>query len=90
MKELLGVLRPKTSHKLFIESGFADYSRVEVEEKDGELIKITRSNDEGAMVTYIPDTGLVAELPEGDVFLPLRGELVKASPKSGQAVVISH
>ena len=78
------------SHKLFIESGFAGYSQVEVEEKDGELVKISRSNNKGAMVTYIPDTSLVDELPEGDIFLPLRGELVKTSPRVGQVVIISH
>jgi hypothetical protein len=78
------------SHKLFIESGFAGYSQVEVEEKDDELVKISRSNNKGAMVTYIPDTSLVDELPEGDIFLPLRGELVKTSPRVGQVVIISH
>jgi len=78
------------SHKLFIESGFAGYSKVEVEEKDGELVKISRSNNKGAMVTYIPDTSLVDELPEGNIFLPLRGELVKTSPRVGQVVIISH
>ena len=78
------------SHKLFIESGFAGYSQVEVEEKDGELVKISRSNNKGAMVTYIPDTSLVDELPEGNIFLPLRGELVKTSPRVGQVVIISH
>jgi len=78
------------SHKLFTGSGLAYYSKVEVEEKDGELIKITRSNDKGGMVTYIPDTSLVADLPVGDVFSPLRGELVKAAPKSGQVVIISR
>lgn len=78
------------SHRLFIESGFAGYSQVEVEEKDGELVKISRSNNKGAMVTYIPDTSLVDELPEGDIFSPLRGELVKTSPRVGQVVIISH
>ena len=78
------------SHRLFIESGFADYPRVELEERDGELVKITRSNDKGATVAYIPDTNLVDEFPEGDIFSPLRGELVKTTPKSGQVVIISH
>lgn len=77
------------SHKFFIESGFADYARVEVEEKDGELIKITRSNDKGDSVSYLPDIRLVDELPEGSIFLPLTGESVKSIPKSGQAVVAS-
>jgi len=78
------------SHRLFIESGFADYPIVEAEERGGELIKITRSNDKSDMVTYIPDTSLVAELPVGDVFSPLRGELVKEVPNSGQVVIISR
>ncbi len=79
-----------TSHKLFIESGFTDYPRVEVEEKDGELVKITRSDRNGANVVYIPDVSLVDELPEGNIFSPVRGELVKALPKSGQVVIISR
>lgn len=77
------------SHKLFIESGFADYSKIEVEENRGELTQITRSNEKGNFVSYIPDVKLVDELPEGSVFSPLRGEFTKSFPKSGQVVIIS-
>ena len=77
------------SHKLFIESGFADYPKVEIEEKDGELVKITRSNSKGSMVTYIPDASLIDDLPEGNIFSPLKGEILKTSPRTGQIVIIS-
>ncbi len=96
-KQTLGeAMRLKTpqligsSHKLFIESGFADYSKVEVEERDGELVNITRSNDKGSVVTYIPDANLVDDLPEGDIFSPLKNEMLKTSPRTGQIVIISR
>ena len=76
------------SHKLFIESGFVDYKKVEVEEKDGELIKITRTNDQGDSVCYIPELSLIDNLPKGKVFLPLTGEFVGGCPKKGQAVIV--
>lgn len=82
--QLLGL-----SHKFFIERDFMSYSEVEVEEKDSEMIKITRSNSQGNMVTYLPDLGLVRNLPEGDIFLPTRGSYAKDLPKDGQAVIIS-
>lgn len=83
--QLLGL-----SHKFFLDSDFANYSQVEVEERQDELIKITRSNSNGRLVAYIPDINLVDVLPEGDIFSPTRGELVKATPKTGQVVIISR
>lgn len=77
------------SHRLFIESDFASHQRVEVEEQDGNLVKITRSDNDGSMVAYIPDTSLVNQLPEGKVFSPLSGEMVRSVPGIGQAVIIS-
>lgn len=82
--QLLGV-----SHKLFLDSNFAGYPQVEVEEKQGEMIKITRSRGDGKFVVYIPNVSLVNRLPEGDIFSPARGELVKTTPESGQIVIIS-
>lgn len=77
------------SHRLFLGSDFASYPRVEVEEKEGELVKITRSKGD-KFVAYIPDVSLVSELPEGNTFSPTRGELIKNSPKTGQVVIVSR
>lgn len=77
------------SHKFFLNSNFASYPKVEVEEKQGELIKITRCKDNGEFVSYFPNVKLIDELPVGKVFLPLRGELTKATPRTGQVVIIS-
>jgi len=82
--QLLGL-----SHKLFLDSNFANYAKVEVEENEGEMVMITRSREDGKFVAYVPDVSLVDELPEGDTFSPLRGEFIKTAPKSGQVVVIS-
>lgn len=76
------------SHKLFVTSGFMDYKKVEVEEKGGELIKITRTNDRGDWVCYVPELSLTNDLPKGEIFLPLTASYVKEWPKSGQAVII--
>ena len=78
------------SHKFFLSSNFANYSTVEVEEENGKLIKITRSNADGDTVSYIPDVSLARRLPEGSFFIPFSGEFVKNLPKSGQVVIISH
>jgi hypothetical protein len=77
------------SHRLFLNSDFANYPQVEVEEKEGELVKITRAKKDGRFVVYVPEVSSVDEIPEGDIFSPLRGELVKAAPKAGQVVFIS-
>jgi len=90
--EAMGLKTPQllgTSHKFFIDSDFANYSHVEVEE-NGELVKITRTNNDGNFVTYIPDVSLVDELPDGDIFSPAKGALLKVVPKVGQIVVISR
>lgn len=79
-----------TSHKFFLDSNFADYPQVEVEEKEGDLIKITRSENGGKFVTCMPDISVVDELPEGNVFSPTKGKLVKNIPKAGQVVIISR
>lgn len=78
------------SHKLFIGSGFMNYPQVEVEEKNGELIIITRRDEKGKFVSYIPDIQLVSELAEGNLYLPSKGEFAKSPPKSGQIVVFSR
>lgn len=82
--QLLGI-----SHQIFIESGFANYSKVEVEESGGELTKITRSDNEGDFISYIPDVSLIDKLPQGRIFLPLRGKFAKSHPNEGQVVVFS-
>lgn len=75
------------SHQLFIRSGVANYPEIKVEEKEGELVKITRSNNQGNVIIYIPDVSLVKDLPEGDIFLPTKGNFVKVLPKNGQVVI---
>jgi len=82
---LLGI-----SHQLFVNSGFANYRTVEVEEKDGELVKISRFNDKGNFVSYIPKADIVGNLPEGNIFLPLRGKFSKTQPRKRQVVIISQ
>ncbi len=77
------------SHKFFLDSNFANYSTVEVEEENDELIKITRANADGNTVHYIPDMSKVEQLPGGDIFSPTKGKLIKNPPKSGQVVIIS-
>lgn len=78
-----------TSHKFFLDSNFANYSKVEIEEKNGELVKITRANADGSSVSYIPNVSLIEELPKGDVFLPLKGKFVKSFTGIGQVVIVS-
>ncbi|RJR24757.1 DUF4038 domain-containing protein [Candidatus Microgenomates bacterium] len=80
---LLGI-----SHKLFNELKLENYTRVEVREKDGELIEITRSNGRGDFVSYIPDISLIEELWRGDIFLPTEGEFVKSFSNTRQVVII--
>lgn len=78
------------SHSLFIESGFAEFTQVEVDEKNGELSMITRKDNEGNSVSYIPNIELVNKLPSGKFFLPSQGNFSKSLPKSGQVVIISR
>jgi len=78
------------SHKLFVDSGFASYRTVEVEEKNGELVKISRFDDKGNFVSYIPEVNIVCNFPEGNIFLPLSGEFSKSQPRKGQAVIFSE
>lgn len=79
---LLGI-----SHRLFIGSGFLDYEQVDIQEKNGKLIQITRANSHGNSVTFIPDIGLVRKVSSGEVFLPLKGEFVEHIPKSGPVII---
>jgi hypothetical protein len=78
------------SHNLFIESRFMDYGKVEVEDRDGEMIKITRIDGEGNSVCYIPEVSQATEIPQGRVFLPLRGVFAKSVPHDGQVVITSN
>jgi hypothetical protein len=77
------------SHKLFVASGYMDYEKVEVEDRDGEMIKITRTDRKGNSVCYIPEVSQAAEIPQGRVFLPLKGVFTKTVPHDGQIVIIS-
>jgi len=81
---LLGI-----SHRLFVNSGFANYRTVRAEEKDGELTNITRLDNKGNSVSYFPEADMVRNFPEGEIFLPLHGEFSKGLPKRGQVVIIS-
>lgn len=78
------------SHKLFTGSGFMDYLKVEVEDKDGEMVKITRTKDNSNAVCYIPEVSQANEIPRGKVFLPLKGAFAKSYPDRGQVVIISE
>lgn len=92
MEEAMKLNTPKLigkSHKLFIDFGFMKYKRVEVEEKKGEMVKITRFDGKGNFVCYIPELSLVDNLPEGRFFLPLEGNFSKKMPESGQVVIKS-
>lgn len=82
--QLIGV-----SHGLFVESGFMNLKNVEVKEKEGELVEIRRSDDKGTVVSFFPEVALIEELPEGNIFLPLRGKYSKVAPKAGQVVIFS-
>lgn len=75
------------SHKLFTRSGFAGYGKVEVEDKNGDLVRITRSGDDGAFVCYVPDISIAENLPKGNIFLPLTGHFSKTLPASGQVII---
>ncbi|EKE05804.1 MAG: hypothetical protein ACD_19C00176G0026 [uncultured bacterium] len=77
------------SHKLFVNYNFFDYPNIQVEEEKGELIKITRSNDNGDSITYFPEASKADTYSRGKVFLPTRGIFVKNLPKNGQIVIIS-
>ncbi len=77
------------SHQLFVASGFMEYGKVEVEDKDGEMLKITRFNSKGDFVCYAPELSLICNLPEGRLFLPLEGKFSKTLPNEGQVVVVS-
>ncbi|MBI4040104.1 DUF4038 domain-containing protein [Candidatus Daviesbacteria bacterium] len=77
------------SHKLFVNSKFMNYTKVEVEDKDGELIKISRFDNKGNFISYIPEVGMIDNLPKGSIFLPLHGKFSKSQPQKGQVVIIS-
>ena len=77
------------SHKLFVESRFMDYKKIKVEDKNGELIKITRTDSEGNFGCYVPEiSSLIGCLPKGKMFLPVTGGFVDECPKRGQVVII--
>lgn len=61
---------------MFLDSGFRNYKKVEIEEKDGELKKISRSNDEGQSITYIPDISAVkvSDIPKGHLYSPTKSK----------------
>lgn len=77
------------SHRLFVGSGFIDYPQVRVEEKNGELIQITRSSAKGQSISYLPEVSLAESSPQGKMFLPTRGKFTNKMPNNGQLVVIS-
>ena len=77
------------SHELLAKSGLMNLKNVEVKEKGGELVEIRRSNDEGTFVSFFPDVALIEEVPEGNMFLPLRGQCSEVAPTIGQVVVFS-
>ncbi len=64
-------------------------TNVEVKEKGGELVEIRRSDDKGTFVSFFPEVALIEELPEGNIFLPLRGKCSKVASKVGQVVIFS-
>jgi hypothetical protein len=79
------------SHKLFIKHNFFKYPNISVVESDGEMISISRSNEAGDMVTYIPDLSKIKyQQPKGKIYLPLAGNYVGTSPDSGQVVIINE
>ena len=77
------------SHKLMVGSGFTKYEKVEVEDREGEMLTITRSDDKDNFVCFIPEVAHISKLPKGKIFLPLKGVFSRASPDKGQVVVIS-
>ena len=77
------------SHEIFVESGFMNLKNIEVKEKEGELVEIRRSDEKGSFVSFFPEVALIEELPEGNIFLPPRGESSEVAPKVGQVVIFS-
>lgn len=77
------------SHSLFSKYNFFNYKRVEVEEKNSELIKITRSDENSNFVTYIPEITKINNIPAGKIFSPTKGKFIKKTPESGQIVIIN-
>lgn len=77
------------SHKLFT-SKFANYRHIEVEDQNGELLKVTRFNEKNEYICYIPELSLVKNIPKGEVFLPNEGKFSKKTIKKGQAVIVSR
>ncbi|QQG43798.1 MAG: DUF4038 domain-containing protein [Candidatus Daviesbacteria bacterium] len=77
------------SHKLFTESRFKDLKNIEIEAPMEELIRITRTDNRSQFVNFFPEVSLVKNLPEGNIFSPLKGEFIKIPPKTGPVVIIS-
>lgn len=75
------------SHKLFTKLKFIGYRYIEAEDRNGEMLKITKFDDKGAFVCYVPDISVAENLPKGNIFLPLRGQFSKTLPTSGQVVI---
>lgn len=78
------------SHKLFRKYNFFNYANIKVSERNGGMVSISRSNNIGDLVTYIPDLSKTKHQQlKGKIYLPLTGHYVKKLPESGQAVIIS-
>lgn len=77
-------------HNLFVESGFMEYEKVEVEDKGGDMVKITRSDAKGNSVCYMPEVSQATDIPKGRIFLPLSGSFAKSIPTVGQVVIVSR
>lgn len=77
------------SHRFFINRWEPGKGRPAIHEQDGKLLSIYRHhNDE--QITYIPAAEHMADLPEGEIWLPLQGRTESVKPNTGAVVIISR
>ena len=77
------------SHKIFSGYIYEKLQKTKLDEKDGKLIKITRSNNKTSFVTYYPDCSKIKSISSGKYYLPLTGKFVIKKPTKGPLVVLS-
>jgi len=59
------------------------------QEEDGDLISIGRRSPKGS-VSFFPEVSRAPEVPQGQVWLPMAGNVVGTVPADGQVVVFSR
>lgn len=76
------------SHKFLTKFDLVRYKDIKIDYR-GDFIMIKRKNNNGKYIIYISDISFMDSIPNGRVFVPLKGKLSKELPDKGQAVIFS-